>query len=1045
MIGAIGDLMIRIIPIIVLISKGAVGLGAQPGAPPEPRALKPAPAMTVDQLRKAFADPAAEYRSMPLWVWNDEMDAGRVKEMLQQYRRQGMGGAFVHPRPGLMTEYLGPEWFRMWGEAIQEGKRLGLSVNIYDENSYPSGFSGGHVPALVPDTASQFILVESGLPASAVTSRPQHPAFFAGPPGDPAKLRRVRTPEEVRAGEEVVAFRLRRASGNAWTAGFPYVDLTNPRTAQAFIETTYEAYRREIGAEFGKTVRWAFTDEPLLATEGAYAGARMALPFSFETLAAFRRRLAYDLTDHLPSLYWDVGDWRKVRFDYWQTLHDLWIENFMRPVFEWCDRNGIEFTGHFMEHEWPYPWISPADASLHVYQHVPGIDLLGSQEYRPHYLFTIRQSASVSHQLGRRLLCETYGTAGWDSTMEHLKRFGDWMLVHGVNFVNQHLSYSTIRGARKRDYPPSFSDASAWWRAYRPHADHLARVSLVSSVTEARHRVLVIHPTTTGFLYARRGGPVPELDKMRENNSRLVQYFADRQVDFDYGDEYVLEWYGKVDGKRLRVGKAAYDVVVLSHDVANLRRQTVPLLAAWLKEGGTVLSLVEAPAHVDGRPSDAVRKLREQHPGQWVRVSGDDGLLAAIRERAPARIAVDAPLGFLERFLPSGDRVLFLANSTEAAIPAKASIEAAALEEWDTVTGQTRAYPFTRGGRGVEFAVQLPPAGSLLLVARKEAPASAAPAPPAWRPLPEQSWSGSTDEPNVFVLDYCDLETAGESHSGVHTWRANWIVWQRHGFERPAWDSSVQFRRNVLDRKFGEGTGFRAKFRFTAAGAPPKDLRLAVEAPDLYRISVNGQRVDFSSAGRWMDRHMKSVPAGALVKAGENEIVLEAAPFDSRMELENVYLLGDFALAPAEQGFQIAASRPLGLGGWPKQGRPFYSGTATYSARVQIPGGHRRLRVALKEWSGALAEVLVNGQVLGWIGWPPYETEVSVAPGDAKVEVRVYGTPRNLFGPFHHPRKVRFGAGPGSWAEFPESQPPGSAYDLLDYGLTASPALSTSP
>jgi hypothetical protein len=58
---------------------------------------------------------------------------------------------------------------------------------------------------------------------------------------------------------------------------------------------------------------------------------------------------------------------------------------------------------------------------------------------------------------------------------------GDWEIVHGVNLVNQHLAYATTRGARKRDWPQSFCDAAEWWKDYRPHADHLARLSLAQS------------------------------------------------------------------------------------------------------------------------------------------------------------------------------------------------------------------------------------------------------------------------------------------------------------------------------------------------------------------------------------------------------------------------------------------------------------------------------------------------------------------------------------------------------------------------------------
>ncbi|GIU72946.1 MAG: hypothetical protein KatS3mg004_0033 [Bryobacteraceae bacterium] len=1019
-------------------------LAAQP--PLEPKAPAATAPVPLEQARKLFADPPAEYRPMPLWVWNDEMEAARIREMLVQYRQQGLGGAFVHPRPGLMTEYLSPEWFRLWREALEEGKRLGLFINIYDENSYPSGFAGGHVPARAPETASQFVTVETGLAAAAVSAHPQHLAFFAGPRGDSGKLRRVRTPKEVKEGEEVVAFRLRRASGNAWTANFPYVDLTHPRTAEVFLETTYEAYRREFGAEFGRVIRWAFTDEPLIATGGAYDVSLPALPLSHDTLAAFRQRNGYDLTDHLPSLFWDTGDWRRVRFDYWQTLHDVWIERFMRPMFEWCDRHGIQFTGHFMEQDWPYPWRSPADASLHAFQHVPGIDMLGGQELRPHYLFTIRQSASVSHQLGRRLFCEAYGVSGWDATLEHLKRFGDWLLANGVNFVDQHLSFATIRGARKRDHPQSFSDVASWWRAYRPHADHLARVSLLSSVSEARNRVLVIHPTTSGFLFARRAGQTPELEKMRENNARLAQFLVERHVDFDYGDEYVLEWFGRVEGGKLRVGRATYDVVVLSHDVVNLRHQTVSLLEAWLGGGGAVVSLADPPEFVDGRSSEALKRLREKAGKQWTRVFDEDSLLTVLRERVPPRVETEAPVSVLERFFASGDRVLFFANHGTAPVSAKVRVRgAAALEEWDTLTGRIHAMPASKNQTGLEFMLNLAPAGSLLAVARTQPGPAAAARTFGWRTLAAPSWSATLDGPNVLVLDYCDLESSGQKLTDVNTWMANWRVWQWHGFERPAWDNAVQFRRNVLDRKFGEGSGFRATFRFDVQGAPPKGMRLAVESPELYQVTVNGNRVDFSAAERWMDPHIQAAPIDTFVKSGTNEVVIAGAPFDPRMELENIYILGSFALTSAEKGFQIGPAKALTFGSWRQQGRPFYSWSVTYSAKIRVPAGHSRLRVSLREWSGAAAEILVNGQAPGWIGWPPYETDVPVKPGATTVEVRVHGTPRNLFGPFHHPQKIRFRAWPNAWAEFPEHQPAGKDYDLLDYGLMAAPVLATAP
>ena len=48
-----------------------------------------------------------------------------------------------------------------------------------------------------------------------------------------------------------------------------------------------------------------------------------------------------------------------------------------------------------------------------------------------------------------RTLCEAYGAGGWDLRFEDMKRIGDWIYVLGVNTLDEHLSYITIRGTRK--------------------------------------------------------------------------------------------------------------------------------------------------------------------------------------------------------------------------------------------------------------------------------------------------------------------------------------------------------------------------------------------------------------------------------------------------------------------------------------------------------------------------------------------------------------------------------------------------------------------
>jgi len=1020
-------------------------------------------AATGQEVRQHFADPPAEYRPALLWSWNDEMAPARLKEQLKQYKDQGIGGTFVHPRSGLITEYLGNEWFDLWRLALDESKRLGLLCNIYDEYSYPSGFAGGQVPSAAPDTSIQFVQAQLV----------DNPEELAGPSpflcdvldlgcslavfrlelnaaGRPTRATRISEHDYARARGLHAVFMLRRGNENPFTGYFSYVDLTHPDAGKLFLQSTHELYRKKFGEDFGKTIRWAFTDEPFLASGGLYEGRQMSLPLSFHLIGEFRRRTGYDLISELPSLFWDVGDWRRVRFDYWQTLHDLWIENSLRPVFEWCDRNGLQFTGHFMEHEWPDPRISPDTPSLYPFLHIPGIDMLIGSELRttgaePHILMTARQLSSVAHQLGRRALAEAYGVSGWDSTLEHYKRMGDFLIVHGINLLSYHQTMVTVRGSRKRDMPQSFSDVAAWWPYYRLHADHNARLAYVMAMGVAPNRILVLEPTTSGFLWGRGAKEVPELEKLKQSYDPLSQFLADHQVDYDMGDEYLIEWFGQVKGNKLSIGKADYDLVIWPRGMINLRHQTLPVIEEYLRGGGKIVALDEPAGFVDGRPNNAMESLKTRYATQWVSVSDYPGLLTEIRRSVAPRVIFDRelPTGIGHRMvvLEDGGVVHLFTNSGLNRVVATARLEGAGLEEWDTVSGKIEPV-ITQpvGARQVEFTLDLPAVGSrLYYVLRDTQPATRVKreSPPHSLELGLSTMKITPTTPNVLVLDYCDLKLAGRALNNIPTRKANWEIWQANGFERPAWDNSIQFRQRVLDRgPFQPGSGFEATFRFRVGDAEAiTGLQLALETPELYAIYINDQKLDPSAGERWLDPHLTSFPVSKMVKVGTNTVRLVASPFDVRMELENIYLRGNFAVEVEEQGFSLRSPMPLRLGSWAKQGYPFYSDSVLYETQVNVPKGARQLRIAIPDWAGSVLEVLLDGTRVKILGWQPYECRVDVQPGTHTIGVRVVATPRNLFGPFHNPDKPRMVGWPGEWKYAPEHPPPGGAYDLLDYGL----------
>src|SRR5919204_6145451 len=144
--------------------------------------------MHATALLESFVSPPVSYRPAPFLVFNDdhagEAGTARITRMLEDYRRVGYGGAFLHPRPGLITEYLSPHWFALIGHAARECRRLGLVAYLYDENSYPSGVAGGHVPARVPEARTQYAQLSAA--AGTTAASPARPARRAALPADRA-------------------------------------------------------------------------------------------------------------------------------------------------------------------------------------------------------------------------------------------------------------------------------------------------------------------------------------------------------------------------------------------------------------------------------------------------------------------------------------------------------------------------------------------------------------------------------------------------------------------------------------------------------------------------------------------------------------------------------------------------------------------------------------------------------------------------------------------------------------------------------------------
>ncbi len=995
----------------------------------------------LSQLSSMFKNPPKGYRTAPLWVWNDQMTRSSIDQMLNDFKDKGFGGAFVHPRPGLITEYLSNEWFELFKYSVNKGQELGLNIWIYDENSYPSGFAGGHVPAQMPESYNQ----GQGLLMTTYQNLPDtlSNCFICLVKAE--KDYKDISPEieayKNKPGPYYV-FHKTYYRRSPWYGGFSYVDLLVPGVTQKFQEITMQGYEKVAGDQFGETVPGVFTDEPEIPSSGG-------MRWTPDLFDEFQKKWAYDLRTRLPSLFMETGDWKKVRHDYTETLLQMFINRWAKPWFEYCEENKLDWTGHYWEHGWPSLAQGGDNMAMYAWHQMPAIDMLFNQfnEESPRAQFgnirSVKELRSAANQLGyKRTLCETYGGGGWDVTFKDLKRLGDWTFVLGVNFMNQHLSHSTLKGARKYDYPPVFTYHSPWWPHYKTLNDYYGRLSVALSHGEQINDILVIEPTTTLWNYYTYVEGSETLERIGQEFQSMVTRLEKAQVEYDLGSENIIKDQGKIENGKFVVGQRGYSIVVIPPLVENIEEHTFSLLTEFADQGGRIISF-SLPDRISGDLSSTVSDFFESDHSSLLKLKqlNEENIRNHFSISDIRFSNISGGNLFHHRRTYKDGQLIFMVNSSmEQANSGELNLKGRSVLQMDAFSGQITAYPYTETEGGITLKYHLHPAGSLLLFMTNER---------IDKPQPEQETSHEllieAESPlrinflrkNVMKVDFVDLQIAEREYKDIYFSKASDIVFTEYGFQGNPWNHSIQYKRQIVDRDTFSTGGFVAKYTFEVNGdVSENDMHLSVERPEVFKVRVNGTQLE-PLPGEWfLDREFPVYDISKLVRNGRNSVELEAKPMRVFAETEPIYVAGDFSVLQKDRGWYIDMKKPLlQLGSWREQGLPFYSWNVAYKKTFDIDERGKSFKIVLTDWYGTLAEVFVNGQSAGIIGMEPYELSISrfIKPGKNDIEVRITGSLKNLLGPhFNDPAPGL--AGPGNWKNVEENIP-GKDYQMMDYGL----------
>jgi len=976
---------------------------------------------------KSLENPSSEYRGHPFWSWNDKLDPDMLRWQIREMKRVGLGGYFMHARGGLITEYLSDEWFECIKACVDEGKKIGMESWSYDENGWPSGFGGGIVSGM-GDRYHVRWLVCNPYEGKKIEGKilgfygiSEKECRFLG-----TKIREAKT--SAKRGETIYYV--------AHEKNVNYVDILNPKVVKEFIKCTYEAYAEKLGGDFGgETMPGFFTDEPQFS--------RSKTPWSYILPEEFLATNGYEIHEKLPLLFLEKEGYEKFRFDFWRVVSRLYTESFGKQIYDWCEAHNCKFTGHAMMEDNLHAQMQCTAGVMPLYQymHNPGMDWLGRSIAHP---LIPKQVGSAAKQLGKKLvLSETYACCGWDISFEEMKWIAEWQYVNGINWMCQHLEGYSIRGLRKRDYPPCMFYQSPWWDDYKKFNDYFARLGKLIAESDEAADVLLLHPMHTGYI-AYNGGGNPMLAKYDSALVQALQILSGNHIGYHLGDEVIMKNHAAVEGNALRVGLCRYHTVILP-SMLTLDASTFELLREFDANGGMILALGEKPCRIDGEYSEELCAFMADV--ETLPANDNELLTAALTERGLKKLTVSNRNGEIKcihcrvNLLPDGKKAYFFANQDrEHAYDAKIILDSddetvkLALEDMSVLATDA----VNLDGKTVLY-LHFEPMQSHLILAGSDLPAITEKQKPAFVLPLSRKWRIARCDDNALTLDTCQ-----------------YILGDGEEYSEPC---------NILDvmeKLLAARANDTLKLRFTFEVAEDtrlsamKSFRLVSEFTDEFTIRVNGNALTYDGTSWWTDKSFKAYDIKKFVKPGLNEIIIDGA-FAQRekvyqvlfgknvleternkltydTELESLYLVGDFGVS-SESGFTegdrravftdggfVITNRPDTIigGNIVEQGYPFFAGRMLMVQDVKIKKSWgKRISVEIPKPYAALANLYVNGKFVKSLLWSEYRADITdyVESGEvAEIGFEVVIGNRNLMGPHHNPQGESYGISPYSFS-----------------------------
>lgn len=654
---------------------------------------------------------------------------------------------------------------------------------------------------------------------------------------------------------------------------------------------------------------------------------------------------------------------------------DLFSTAYMKQIYEWCDERGLKLTGHLVCEETLESQIITNGACMphYEYLHIPGMDWLGRKIYE---CLTPMQVSSVCEQLGRdQVLSETFALCGHNVSFAELKGIYEWQMVHGINLLCQHLEGYSIRGIRKRDYPPAMYYQQPWWSECDKFNEAMSREGMILSMGEKKVDILVIHPQTTAWAYY-DDGENRGLAELNDKLLKMVRKLEEKHILYHFGDEMIMERHAYVKDGKLVIGKQSYSYI-LCEQCEVLFENTRRLLDEFIKSGGKIVT-------VDDLKTDTI---------------------------------VDNPrITYTKRSIEDFQAHYFV-NTSDNYENAEFHVNGKVL---DIFTGELRLFTGSH-----EFE----PWGSLMIIEDNTENEKGNEIPPTFI-HPEGNFKLSEPVQNLLTLDRCDyyfdgqlqekngyvlniseranaLERAVKIHQDYHV-KADYIPEKLYLVCETPEIFTITVNGKNIDKT---AEGFFADKSF--------------QKIDITNDIVIGENIiSFDCEFEQSDEFYENRRNSFLFESEKNKLVCD-------MEIEAIYLLGDFSVVTDSKwvrldkhavrysgDFKISAPKEeISIKNIEQQGYPFFCGEMKLEGEIEILGANPVLELdrkginVVKIEIGDRARMMLTDNRLSL-------SEFGVS-GKTKIKLTLINNLRNLLGPHHLAEGECYSVSPSSFYKEP--------------------------